>query len=78
MDQAVDQSLSQRTCDHCGTLTFEANLTCHSCSQTSDPCSVSGYPVMVRGGGVRGVEEKGPGIESDFNEIRGRAEGHSS
>ncbi|GAX77698.1 hypothetical protein CEUSTIGMA_g5141.t1 [Chlamydomonas eustigma] len=45
MDQSVEQVLSNRRCDQCGTATYEANLTCHNCKNKLEPCSVSGYPV---------------------------------
>ncbi len=48
MDQSIEQSLSLRPCEQCGTDTYEANLTCHSCKCKWEPCSVSGYPVQVR------------------------------
>eukprot|EP00955_Chlamydomonas_euryale_P116459 366417-Chlamydomonas_euryale.AAC.27 len=44
MDQTVEQVLSTRRCEQCGSETYEANLTCHSCKATLEPCSVSGYP----------------------------------
>jgi hypothetical protein len=47
MDTGVDQSLALRVCERCGTDTYEANLTCHSCRHTWEPCAVSGYPVQV-------------------------------
>lgn len=47
MDQQVEQVLSTRRCDQCGTATYEANLTCHSCKVKLEPCSVSGYPVAA-------------------------------
>lgn len=45
MDQAVEQSLSLRTCAQCGTDTYEGNLTCHSCKASSEACAVTGYPI---------------------------------
>ncbi|WIA40104.1 hypothetical protein OEZ86_013511 [Tetradesmus obliquus] len=45
MDQAVEQSLSTRPCEHCGVDTYEAALTCHACGAHWEPCAVSGYPV---------------------------------
>ena len=45
MDQAVDQTLPSRTCSDCGTDTYIAALTCHSCSSKLDECVVTGYPV---------------------------------
>jgi intraflagellar transport protein 172 len=49
MDQSVTQSLSLRTCEFCGTETYEANLSCHQCKNKWEPCAVSGYPVAVSG-----------------------------
>ena len=48
MDQTVEQSLRTVQCEQCGVDTFEANLTCHSCKQSWEPCLVSGYPVQQR------------------------------
>ncbi len=45
MDTAVDQSLSRRTCDHCGAATYEANLACHNCKTARAACAVTGYPI---------------------------------
>lgn len=45
MDQGMEQVLSTRSCDQCGTATYEANLTCHHCKSKLEPCAVSGYPV---------------------------------
>ena len=42
MDQQVEQVLSTRRCEQCGTATYEANLTCHNCKVKLEPCSVSG------------------------------------
>mmetsp|Transcript_26109 Transcript_26109/g.57041 ORF Transcript_26109/g.57041 Transcript_26109/m.57041 type:complete len:1764 (+) Transcript_26109:195-5486(+) len=47
MDQQVEQALSLRTCEQCGTETYEANLTCHHCKHKWEPCAVSGYPVQA-------------------------------
>ncbi len=46
MDQAVEQSLAARTCEHCGASTYEAGLSCTSCNHVWDACAVSGYPVV--------------------------------
>lgn len=45
MDQQVEQSLSLRTCEKCGVDTYEAALTCHSCKNKWEACSVTGYPI---------------------------------
>ena len=45
MDQAVEQSLSIRTCSQCGADTYEGNLVCHTCKSSSEPCAITGYPI---------------------------------
>mmetsp|Transcript_36011 Transcript_36011/g.113938 ORF Transcript_36011/g.113938 Transcript_36011/m.113938 type:complete len:205 (+) Transcript_36011:103-717(+) len=47
MDQQVDQSLSTRTCGHCGTETYAGSLTCHECKARSETCVVTGWPVRA-------------------------------
>lgn len=46
IDQAVEQSLGTRTCEHCGADTYEARLGCAGCGARWDACVVSGYPVV--------------------------------
>lgn len=38
--QQCSQVLSNRTCDQCGSATYEANLTCHHCKHKLEPCGV--------------------------------------
>jgi intraflagellar transport protein 172 len=42
MSNSTSQSLTQRTCDNCGSRTYSAALTCHSCGHESAPCIVTG------------------------------------
>lgn len=46
VDNSVDQELSKRACDQCGTQTYTASLECHQCKHKSEPCVVTGYPVL--------------------------------
>ncbi len=45
MDRSTEQSLSVKSCEHCGKPTYEANLTCHFCKKKYEPCVVTGYPI---------------------------------
>jgi intraflagellar transport protein 172 len=45
MDQAVEQSLSVRTCSQCGADTYEGNLVCHTCISVSEPSAITGFPI---------------------------------
>jgi intraflagellar transport protein 172 len=46
LDQKVNQELDKRECAHCHTKTYAASLVCHHCSHKSEPCVVTGYPVI--------------------------------
>lgn len=59
MDQQVEQSLSCRTCEHCGVQTYEANLQCHKCKRRWEQCAISGYPVLP---GERLVSKTNPKV----------------
>jgi intraflagellar transport protein 172 len=37
--------LPTRRCEHCGTMTYEGNLTCHSCRNEWEPCIITGLPL---------------------------------
>ena len=45
LDTKVNQETDKRQCENCGTSTYEASLSCHSCKKVSEPCIVTGYPV---------------------------------
>eukprot|EP00002_Diphylleia_rotans_P027200 TRINITY_DN5444_c0_g1_i2.p1 TRINITY_DN5444_c0_g1~~TRINITY_DN5444_c0_g1_i2.p1 ORF type:complete len:1218 (+),score=289.45 TRINITY_DN5444_c0_g1_i2:1863-5516(+) len=45
MDQQIEQELSRRPCDQCGTSIYEASLSCHKCKHDYTPCIITGYPV---------------------------------
>ena len=61
------QTLSTRSCDQCGTPTYEANLTCHHCKSKLEPCAVSGYPVRKRNKGSPTVARLPHGVCSVAN-----------
>eukprot|EP00929_Paragymnodinium_shiwhaense_P046200 TRINITY_DN2351_c0_g3_i1.p1 TRINITY_DN2351_c0_g3~~TRINITY_DN2351_c0_g3_i1.p1 ORF type:complete len:1765 (+),score=574.01 TRINITY_DN2351_c0_g3_i1:160-5454(+) len=46
MDQSVQSKMETRKCEKCGTETYNAALCCHSCQHKSDPCIVTGFPVL--------------------------------
>mmetsp|Transcript_15284 Transcript_15284/g.25210 ORF Transcript_15284/g.25210 Transcript_15284/m.25210 type:complete len:1767 (+) Transcript_15284:218-5518(+) len=45
MDQRVEQVLSTRPCDKCGSDLYEASLSCWNCKFEYTPCIVTGYPI---------------------------------
>ncbi|GMH45662.1 hypothetical protein BSKO_13619 [Bryopsis sp. KO-2023] len=45
MDQQVDQTLSTRPCDRCGSDIYEASLVCQNCKVAWEACAVTGYPI---------------------------------
>jgi len=50
MDKMINNELPLRTCSNCGTKTYEAGVTCHSCKHKSTECIITGLPVP-RGSG---------------------------
>ncbi|KAI8928779.1 hypothetical protein BC831DRAFT_447367 [Entophlyctis helioformis] len=46
LDQKVNQEIDTRECDQCGTSIYEASLSCYNCKKLSEPCIVTGYPVL--------------------------------
>jgi len=64
MDQAVEQSLSTRTCSSCGGDTYAAAITCHKCKAKADACTVTGYPIPA---GQRVMHEGRPARKDDWN-----------
>ncbi|KAL2912183.1 hypothetical protein HK105_208316 [Polyrhizophydium stewartii] len=46
LDQKVNQEIDTRECDQCGTLIYDASLVCYNCKKASEPCIVTGYPVL--------------------------------
>ena len=71
MQQQVNQELPLRVCASCGTETYEASCTCHSCKAVSDECAITGLPVAPHTL-VRVALAGGPAIlptanKADFN-----------
>lgn len=71
MQQQVNQELPLRVCASCGTETYEASCTCHSCKAVSDECAITGMPVAPHTL-VRVALAGGPAIlptanKADFN-----------
>jgi len=48
MDHTAEQTLTTRSCQNCGTHTYEGNLQCHSCKFEHQACIVTGYPVLAK------------------------------
>ncbi|KAJ3413121.1 hypothetical protein HDV05_008517 [Chytridiales sp. JEL 0842] len=46
LDQKIKQETDKRDCDDCGTKIYDASLKCYNCSASSEPCVVSGYPIL--------------------------------
>jgi len=46
LDHTMDQSLSTRPCEQCGTDIYISSLVCGSCKTQVNPCVISGYPVI--------------------------------
>ena len=72
MDQAVEQSLSLRTCAQCGADTYEGNLACHVCKTESEQCAITGYPIPA---GERVSNKTDPSVvarKEDWNTFIGR------
>ena len=47
MDRQITQTLPTRVCGGCGKNTWTGTLVCHLCSNASDACCVTGWPVEV-------------------------------
>eukprot|EP00435_Cladocopium_sp_Y103_P029551 s2128_g7.t1 len=48
MDQSVQQKMDTRQCDKCGSHIYGGAVVCVRCGTTSDPCAVTGFPVVKR------------------------------
>lgn len=48
MDQSVQQKMDTRQCDKCGSHIYGGAGVCVRCGTTSDPCAVTGFPVVKR------------------------------
>ena len=46
INQKVEQILPTRQCENCGQSIFEASLRCNHCKNASEPCIISGYPLV--------------------------------
>jgi intraflagellar transport protein 172 len=46
VDSKIEQSLTTRCCDFCGTDIYEASLSCPKCQHTWEPCIITGYPLV--------------------------------
>lgn len=48
MDQSVQQKMDSRQCDKCGAHIYGGAVVCVRCGTTSDPCAVTGFPVVKK------------------------------
>lgn len=46
VDGNMGSSLPMRSCDNCGTETYEGSLVCHNCQTSLDACIISGMPLV--------------------------------
>lgn len=46
LDSSIRQEIDKRDCEECGTKIYDASLECHNCHAKSEPCVVTGYPVL--------------------------------
>eukprot|EP00439_Symbiodinium_sp_Y106_P005339 s5846_g1.t1 len=48
MDQNVQQKMDLRPCDKCGAHIYTGAATCPHCGTVSEPCIISGFPVLKK------------------------------
>jgi intraflagellar transport protein 172 len=48
MDQSVQQKMDTRPCDKCRKEIYAGSLQCPHCSQTYEPCVITGFPVIKK------------------------------
>lgn len=46
LDQNLNQEIDMRPCESCAASIYSANLVCPSCKVVSEPCCVTGFPVL--------------------------------